>query len=53
MLQWVPTIMVGVAQRPGFVRVEVRVAPNARPGKVGVRQEAALAVKGRAVAVET
>jgi len=45
--------MVGVAQRPRLIRVKVRVASNSRPWKVGVRQEAPLAVEGRAVAVET
>lgn len=45
--------MVGVAQCPRLIRVKVRVTPDARPWKVGVRQEAALAVEGGAVAVET
>lgn len=45
--------MVGVAECPRLIRVKVRVAPDARPWKVGVCQEAALAVEGRAVAVET
>lgn len=51
--QWVLTVMVRVAQRPRLVRVKVRVAPDARPWEVGVCQEAALAVEGGAVAVET
>lgn len=51
--QSLPTVMVGVAERPRLIRVKVRVAPDARPGEVGMRQEAALAVEGGAVAVET
>jgi len=47
------TVMVGVAQCPRFVRVKVCVAPYSRPWEVGVGQEAAFAVKRRAVAVET
>lgn len=47
------TIMVGVAQGPGFIRVEMRVSSDPRPGKVGVSQKASLSIKRRAVAVET
>lgn len=47
------TVVLGVTQRPGLIQVEVRVAADAGSGEVGVRQEAALAVKRRAVAVET
>lgn len=45
--------MVGVAQGPGFIGIEVGVAPYARPGEVGVGQEASLSIKRRAVTVET
>jgi len=45
--------VVGVAQRPRLVRVEVGVAPDAGAGEVGVRQETALPVERRAVAMET
>lgn len=37
---------------PGFGQIKVRVAPNAVPREVGVRQEPTLAVERRAVAVE-
>lgn len=47
-----PTVVVGVPQRPRLVRVKVRVSSYPRPWKVGVRQKAALAVKGGAVAVK-
>ena len=47
------TIVVGVPQRPRLVRVKVRVPADAGAREVGVGQEAALAVEGRAVAVET
>lgn len=45
--------MVGVAERPGLVRVKVRVSSDAGAGEVGVSQETALAVERRAVAMET
>lgn len=45
--------MVRVPERPGLVRVEVRVAPDARAREVGMGQEASLSIKGRAVSVET
>ena len=45
--------MVGVAQSPRFIRVKVCVASYSRPWEVGVGQKATLAVKGRAVAMET
>lgn len=44
--------MVGVSQRPRLIRVKVCVSSYSRPWKVGVRQKAALAIKGRAVAVK-
>lgn len=46
-------MVVGVAQSPGLVQVKVCVAADAGPGEVGVGQEAALAIKWRAVAMET
>lgn len=45
--------MVGVAQRPGLVRVKVRVSSDASAGEVGVGQETPLTVKRGAVTVET
>ncbi|KAG7271946.1 hypothetical protein CRUP_007717 [Coryphaenoides rupestris] len=45
--------LIPVPDRPRLGRVEVGVAPDAVAGEVGVRQEAALAVKGAAVAMET
>lgn len=45
--------MVGVAQRPRLIRVKMRVTSDSRPGEVGVCKEAALSVKGRAIAMET
>lgn len=45
--------MVGVAERPRLVRIEVCVSTNAGAGEVGVCEEAALAVERRAVAVKT
>lgn len=45
--------MVGVAQGPGFIRVEMRIAPDPRPREVRVSQEPSLAVERRAVAMET
>ena len=47
------TVVVGVAQRPGFIRVEVCVPPDAGAGEVGVGEETPFPVKRRAVAVET
>lgn len=47
------TIMVGVSQGPGFIRVKMRVTPYPRPREVCVSQEASLSIKRRAVAVET
>lgn len=45
--------MVGVAKGPGLIRVKVGVPSNARAWEVGMRQEAPLAIKGWAVAMET
>lgn len=45
--------MVGVAQCPWLIWVEMCVASYSRPWKVGMGQEAALAVKGRAIAMKT
>lgn len=47
------TIVVGVAQRPGLVRVKVCVSSDASAGEVGVGQETPLSVEGRAVTMET
>lgn len=47
------TIVVGVAQRPRLVWVKVCVASYSRPWKVGMGQEAPLAIEGWAVSVET
>lgn len=47
------TVVVGVAERPGLVRVKVRVSSDAGAGEVGVSQETALAVERRAVTMET
>lgn len=44
--------MVWVAQRPGFVRIEMRVAPYARSWEISVRQEASLSVERWAVTVK-
>lgn len=48
-----PTVVVGVAQRPGLVRVEVRVSSDASAGEVGVGQESPLSVERGAVTMET
>ena len=45
--------MVGVAERPGLVRVKVRVSTDAGAGEVGVSQETSLTVERRAVTMET
>lgn len=45
--------MVGVSQRPRLVRVKVGVASDAGTREVGVGQEASLAIKRRAVTMET
>lgn len=45
--------MVGVAESPRLVRIEVCVSANAGAREVGVCEEAALAVKRRAVTVKT
>lgn len=45
--------MVGVSQSPRLVRVEVGVSSNAGAREVGVGQESPLAVKWRAVTMET
>lgn len=47
------TVVVGVAQRPGFVRVKVCISSNASAREIGVCEETPLAVEGRAVTVET
>lgn len=47
------TIVVGVAQCPRLVWVKVCVASYSRPWKVGMGQEAPLAIEGWAVSVET
>lgn len=47
------TIMVGVAQGPGFIGVEMCITPYPRPREVCVSQEASFSVKRRAVTVET
>lgn len=44
--------MVGVAQGPRLIWVKMRVSSYPRPRKVGVRQEAPLAVKGRAITMK-
>lgn len=46
------TIVVRVAQRPRLIRIKVCVSSYSRPWKVGVCQKAALAIEGRAVAME-
>lgn len=46
------TIVVGVPQGPGLIRVKVRVPSYARAWEVGVGQESPLPVEGRAVAVK-
>lgn len=46
------TIVVGVPQGPGLIRVKVRVPSNARAWEVGVGEESPLPVEGRAVAVK-
>lgn len=45
--------MVGVAQRPGLIRVKVCVSSDAGAGEVGVGQESSLSIKRRAVTMET
>lgn len=47
------TIMVGVAQRPGFIGVKMRIAPYPRSREVRVSQEASFPIKRRAVPMET
>lgn len=47
------TIMVGVAQGPGFIRVKMRITPYPRPREVRMSQEASFSIKWRAVTVET
>lgn len=47
------TIMVGVAQGPGLIRVEMCIAPYPRPREVSVSQEASFSIKWRAVPMET
>lgn len=48
-----PTVMVGVSQRPRFIRVKVRVTSYSRPRKVSMGKKASLSVKRGAVAMET
>ena len=52
-VSWSLTVVVGVAQGPGFVGVEVGVPPDAGTREVGVGQEPPLPVEGRAVPMET
>lgn len=47
------TVVVGVAQRPGLVRVEVCVSADAGAGEVGVGQKPPLPIEWRAVTMET
>lgn len=47
------TIMVGIAQRPGLVRVEVCVSSDAGAREVGMGQEAPLSIERRAITMET
>ena len=46
------TVVVRVSQRPRLVRIKMRVPSYSGPWKVGVCQEAAFAIEGRAVAME-